>query len=268
MGFARLCTSDPVLDFIRDTYDAIPMKMPDARMAPLTLFAHKGGKFLFLGEMRQVASSWSSPGIDEVDLPDLSGVISNNLSWSAALSLLPSFVAAALTELSLAETTAALETARQRSRGVRISIARAKRAFVSPLVLAQSVQSASVQLPWSMGIPEEFSVYVVDSVLTAKEISLSVEGESAIETAMQLETSLAGKVGSDMILRRKAELTITGKVYTPFAFTCLSTSVTNGMLLSISVSQSRRLRATAVDSITVVPHSIIGGRDELFSMDN
>jgi hypothetical protein len=45
------CRSDPLLEWIRDTYLAHPVRVPSKRVAPLVAFSRTDGKYGHLGEM-------------------------------------------------------------------------------------------------------------------------------------------------------------------------------------------------------------------------
>lgn len=55
MSFSALCKSDPLLDFIRETYAATPIRLPYPRWCPFAIFNMAEGQVRYLGNAAELA---------------------------------------------------------------------------------------------------------------------------------------------------------------------------------------------------------------------
>lgn len=275
MPFTSICKSDPIMDFLRSTYDAIPMRIPDSRMQVFTIFISEYKKARYLGDLKNLAgdSRWSSLRIDETDLPDVSKNTSSRVSLSILLDLLGPFVSA-MTGVPQLDLPLAVDGSRHRDVGARITLTHSKRTFVQPLACAAAFTGSPVKLPSALKLDSdserEHRLFLVDSVLSAKEITLTIDGDASGEVGLKLEEEIAGKTSADYVLRSKSRLVITGKKRAPFAFTCLQLD-TNKRREITGVRLARkvpRLGATAVQTNVPPQHIRLGGPDELIAFDD
>jgi len=65
MGFLGLCKSDPLLNLLRDTFDATPLRVPDQRIKPLYVIAKNGIISKFVGRVDGLFSDIDSLHIIE-----------------------------------------------------------------------------------------------------------------------------------------------------------------------------------------------------------
>lgn len=273
MGFIGICESDPLLEFIRNTYDAIPLKLPDRRFKPLTLFTIVEKRVRYLGELEDLISvhNWTPPRIDETDVPDISKRSSRMLSVGAALDLLGPFLANLLA-LTQVDVEASFKSAKKRSDGVRLVLAKAKRSLVRPIACVSIFEKAKIQLPsglGELGSEKKNPLYLIDSILTAREITLMLEGNNATDEAVKIETGLVGKVSADNVFRRQSELSIRSSTRATFAFTCIKLAVgSSGLITGLDVtSKMPRLGATGVSSVSTIVHESLGAAHELIEFD-
>ncbi|MDH5669813.1 MAG: hypothetical protein OEY86_17580, partial [Nitrospira sp.] len=98
MAFTSLCSSDPLLDFIRSTYGAIPLRVPDQRFQPLALFGVQSRRARYLGTLTEIAESkaWLPPRLTSNELAQVSAVSSNDIGWDAATEILGPFISSTL----------------------------------------------------------------------------------------------------------------------------------------------------------------------------
>ena len=275
MPFTSICKSDPIMDFLRSTYDAIPMRIPDSRIQVFTIFTAEDKKVRYLGDLKQLPGDtrWSSLRTDETDLPDVSKNTSSRVSLSVLLDLLGPFVSA-MTGVPQLNLPVALDGSRHRDVGARITLTRSKRTFVQPLAFAAAFTGSPAKFPKELnldsGSEQEYPLFIVDSVLSAKEITLTMDGDSSGEIGLRLEEEIAGKTSTDYVIRSKSRLVITGKKRAPFAFTCLQLDTNKkkeitGLRLARKVP---RLGATGVQTNAPAEHMGLGGPDELISFDD
>ena len=227
MSFYSICKSDPVLDFIRDTYDATPLKIPDTRINPLTLLTNEKRRVRYLGHIKDVAGkAWKELRPVSQKLPDISEVESRKLSWSIAIDLLNPFLAQSLIP-TLTDTMTSLKAFRSTS--VCVSINGVRRHFISPIRVAKLLESDPIDL---RTINSSGPFYLVDSILVARKITLNMNCPSAVEVATKLENALSGKFSTDAILRSQSCVSIAGNKFVPFAFTCFQLQIDESGLAS------------------------------------
>ena len=146
VGFSAICQSDPILGFLRSTYNAIPLKIPDPRLVPLALFTSVRKRVRYLGDLRTIppTSRWTKIQEDSVDLPDVSQKTSTSISLSVALNLLGPFLGEML-EVAQMDLSGTLKSSRHSDRGVRITLSRSKRTFVQPIACAAAFDGEPIR---------------------------------------------------------------------------------------------------------------------------
>jgi hypothetical protein len=274
MAFSSLCRSDPLLDFIRATYGAIPLRVPDQRFQPLALFTVQERRARYLGTLSELAvdPAWSTPRTSSSELGQVSGTTSNQIAWSAAADLLGPFISNVL-GIDLAPVKAGLKGASRETEGVRIAIGPTRRTMVNPLAISHAIEGKVLRLPATteldFGREGGQALYVIDCVFVARELSLELIGSKARDAAANLEAKLVAKVKASQMLRASSKLTVLGSNRTPFAFTCLRMQATqDGFVEKILLGDaSPRLNATPVDSVANVAHADLGDTHELLAFD-
>jgi hypothetical protein len=274
MAFSSLCRSDPLLDFIRATYGAIPLRVPDQRFQPLGLFTAQDSRARYLGTLSDLAldPAWPAPRSSNNDLGQVSGKTSNQMAWSAAADLLGPFISNVL-GIDLTPVKAGLKGASRESEGVRIDIGSTRRTMVNPLAIAHAIGQKTHRLPTNIegdfGSENGQALYVIDCIFVARELTLELVGSNANDAAASLEAKLVGKAKASQMLRANSKLTITGSNRTPFAFTCLRIQSNQDRYIDKVMlgGKSPRLNATPVDS-TIVAHADLGQSHELLAFDD
>lgn len=273
MPFVKICQSDPLLEFIRKSFDAIPLKYPDSRVTPLGVLAVKRRDVRFMGQLAHLtdASDWKEPNADTVDVPDIAGKTSSQLGWKSSLSLLTPFLSH-MFDIGQGDLSAGLTTRRDSSNGIRICLARTQRSFVAPFVCSRVLSTSVFRVPAqfrtdSQGTETRF--HLIDSILTAREIQLIIEGDAATDAAAELEASLAGKVSASAVFKSKSKVTITGNKRAPFAFTCLELVLEkDGALVGLKVpAKNDRFGATGIQGSTSISHTQLGATNEFVTFD-
>ena len=123
MGFQRLCQSDPLLSFIRETYGATPLRSPDSRWRPFALFSHDGKRIAYLGNLAEQPAADPLPSPARESLPTASLRHSGKLTWESSLSVTSPFLSALL-GLPLAELRAALSGKQHKDATIPIPLGR------------------------------------------------------------------------------------------------------------------------------------------------
>src|SRR4051812_29199872 len=127
MAFKSICASDPLLDFIRSTYGAVPLRVPDQRFQPLALFSVQARRARYLGTLAELArdAAWLAPRTTSNDLGEVSTIASSDIGWSAAADLLGPFISSTL-GIDAAPIKAGLNGASKDTDGVRVVIGSSK----------------------------------------------------------------------------------------------------------------------------------------------
>jgi hypothetical protein len=137
-----------------------------------------------------------------------------------------------------------------------------------------AIENTPVRLPQlfdsEIGNNGSKPLYMADSVLTAKHISISSDNDSSGEFAAKLESDLVGKLSPKAMMKRKSGLTITANEPFPFAFTCLQLSVNDAHeVFGVQLHGNQRyLGATEAGAMVPPSHSILGEADQLMRFDD
>lgn len=269
MAFTTLCKSDPLLEFIRSTYGAIPLRMPDQRFQPLAIFSLQSRRAKYLGTLSEIALDrlWESPRTTSNDLGNVSSVTSSDIGWSAATEILSPFISSSL-GIDATPVKASLNSASKDSEGVRVVIESSKRIMVNPFSIAKSIGDRTHLVPTNLLI-EGHSLYIIDCIFLARQLTLELVGANSSNATASLEAKLVGKAGADQLLRANSKLTITGNSRTPFAFTCLEVQIdSTGYIERVAVGDSQpRLNATPLSSLPHLSRISLGMKNELLSFD-
>jgi hypothetical protein len=267
VGFSTLCNSgDPLLRFIRDTYAAIPVSLPDNRWNPFAIFTVDKGRVRYLGNVADLAGVGEVPRVEDVRLPHLTYEKSSELTWALAVGLAEPFLAAMVGMGLGLEASAKMN--RHRKTHVRISLGRSTRRFCSAVSIASWLDHQNVRLPVSLsGVGP---LYIVDSALYAKELSFTVKGDSATEFTLDLAASVAGKLNPELVLRSSSTVQITGVRPAASGITCLEVTVDDGgRLVGLQLpKQEPHAAATGVAPMQAVPHVDLGDVNELMQFDD
>jgi hypothetical protein len=175
-------------------------------------------------------------------------------------------------QLAQLELEASLDFKRHRNTRVRLALGKTTRNFLSAIACAAWLERSPILLPNTLRLrPDGKSqtIYLVDSALYAKELTILVEGEAGVEFTASLEASLLGKIQPQFLLRSASRLVITGTGSTPFALTCFETSADEtGRLAGISLSPGGpRAAATDVALVSSASHAALGQPNEFIDFD-
>lgn len=265
MGFTRLCGSDPLLDFIRQTYDAVPLRLPDPRWVPLTLFTVSGGRVRQLGVLRDI-----DPGLDlppeRTQLPTVAAQRSSAISWGMAVSVTGPFLSALLGVPLLNLETRLLAKVHRRTEVV-LSLGRASRTSVNMLALAAGLDRTGLRLPQTLRV--DGPLYVVDSVLHSRELTTTVSGVDDTETTAHIAASLVGAIDPEFVVRSASKVTVRGRGDTPFAITCAELErFEDGAIYRLRADvRGPRAAATPIGGFDITSHAVLGDAADLMDFD-
>lgn len=245
MGFQRLCQSDPLLSFIRETYGATPLRSPDSRWSPFALFSRGGQRIVYLGNLAEQPVADPLPSPARESLPTASLRYSGKLTWESSLSVTSPFLSALL-GLPLAELRAALSGKQHKDTTVQISLGRSYRRSVSVIALGLWLDAHEVRLPAVIDTPE--TIYVAHEVYYARELVTSVYDMSTAEFAGQLRSDLAGQVSAELIKERSGAVHVEGTGPTAFAIGCAELRLDPGKSVA-RLRKKKTLRAAATEVV-------------------
>jgi hypothetical protein len=241
---------------------------------PLVLFTTEERRARYLGSLKTIPPSarWDNIRTQEVELPDVSQRTSSRISLSSALDLLGPFIDRML-QITGVNLAASVNASRHGDVGARITRSRTKRSFVQPLACASAIAAQTLPFPRDLALnfePNgEFRLYLVDSVLSARQITITIEGDSSSEVTAKLESELAGKVSANSILSSASRFVITGAKRAPFAFTCLAVDLNRrSEIVGLHMPKILpRLGLSGVQAITPIQHASLGDANELLAFD-
>jgi hypothetical protein len=247
--------------------------MPDRRWQPLTLFTVVDDQVHYLGSALDLDLGGSDrrPRIERMRLPQLAYQRSSALEWGLAIDLIAPFLAAILS-IAQVEIDVSLNVKQHRQTRVRLSLGRTTRAFIAPVACASWLERNPIRLPQNLDLHidgKSQAIYIIDSTLYSKELSILVEGGSGAEFTVSLEASLLGKLQPQSLLRSETRLVITGTDLAPFALTCFEAYVDEtGRLKGIRLPEGGpRAAATDVALMSDATHVVLGQGNELVQFD-
>jgi len=271
MAFDALCKKDPLREHIRNIYDAVPLRIPEARIEPLTLFVSESKNARYIGHFRDLVEKQLLPiKVDSNPIPDITSKKSASTEWATAFNLLGPFITSMLS-ISEIKINAKLKTSIEKSRNVQIGIAKSTRKSISPLRIAKLLDEMRPVIPPSFDWNEKSSrILLVDSVLTSKELLIEFLGDNEANAAMNFEQALLGEVSKDFVIRTGAMLALKTKREVSFAFTCVEAEAgPNGTITKIKVDNSLDdvMQAAPVALVSNVKHIQLGEPDDHFRFD-
>src|SRR4051812_10498676 len=97
MPSLRLCSDDPVLTVLRETFEATPIRVPESRFQPLCVVSRSDRARSFVGALSDLlddssATSLAGLTVGESQMADLSGRETRSVSLSVGLDVLDGFL--------------------------------------------------------------------------------------------------------------------------------------------------------------------------------
>ncbi|MCT9084119.1 hypothetical protein [Streptomyces fulvoviolaceus] len=219
MAFSSLCKTDPLLDFIRDTYQVVPLRLPDARWRPLALFTvdRHDRAVRYLGNARELFGG-PGPRVETVKIPHVEYQRSARHEWGLTLGVVAPFISALL-GIPLPDLEASVTARAYRRTAIQISLGRTSRSLASVLGIASWLEAHPLVLP--APLDPRAALYIVDATVSARELHLSTDSDRGSELTAQLAAAIAGSAEPSRLARSETRLRITGTAPAPFGFSCL-----------------------------------------------
>jgi hypothetical protein len=224
MGLFKKC-EDPLIVEVRKTYNANPIRMPRADIAPLCVIASKRQRADFLGRMQPLLV-----GSDVLDVTPRRAAVSSSLleksrsvNLDVGLNLLGGFLAA------WGVPSAEIGLQFKGATKVSFRFSSVARWFVDATDLSAAVQNRRIKL--SNPLVSNFlgddplGFYVIDATITSRDFAMRVEKTQtdAFNLAIPAIQEIVGKAnaGIQVESRDALEIAFKGSLDMPFAFSCL-----------------------------------------------
>ncbi|WP_316831862.1 hypothetical protein [Pedobacter aquatilis] len=267
MGFTSFCQQDPLAKFIRTTYQAIPLSLPDPRFKPLSIVASDGTHIKYLGTLddESYSTQWLAPRQNKNEISDISKVLSSELKINLGLKLIQPFLTAFIPTLDIGST---FHGQGEGNHKLKISINKVARDYITPMACAKAFQDVKLSLPSLNFSSKECKILLVDSIYTSKEFTLIIEGANSGDITAKLESKIAGNAKSELVYSKENKLVVSGEVPATFAFTCvelLMDGQSNVTGIKIPLD-STRANAVPINSFSL-DHVDIGEATQLVFID-
>lgn len=239
----KLCKNDPVLDILRDAFDANPIRVPEARIQPLRVLISQGGrgKYFYQGELKNVMAESATDvlagiRVEEDQVANFKSRSTNSINAEVGIKVLDGYLSGF--QLTVPQLNAAFRGARE----VSFTFADVVRRHVDPAGLGKAVAKTRVTESTKRLIDEGYELFVIDGVLLSREFSISVTEADSQDFSIKLEilADAIGKGQSHVSITNSTQRDITfcGDDFLAFAFSI------------------RRLKLTPAGVITVIlPHT-------------
>lgn len=245
MTSIKLCGEDPLVALVHDLFGANIVRVPDARVRPLTAVVHRCGRSFFRGSLLPLLADARPLGVqpEASDLTDISGRRSRRVTLDLGVHILRGFLQGL--GLPHADLTAGLEGASYLS--FAFPAARRLALDVGALGWALAGRHLDRGNPAAAILFEQprYELLLVDSVLTSRQIAVTLSGAKGqrlnldLAALRQALAELGGSVGATS--ERDVELTLSSEAELTFAFSCVRLTFDEaGAILAIPPDHSTR----------------------------
>jgi hypothetical protein len=264
----KLCGGDPLLDTLRDLYDATPLRVPEDRVQPARAIATNGRRTRIVGPLEDLLVAES----ESIELPELeshvaslSGKRSRSVDLNVTLGILAGFLPAM--GLSLPHVEAVLAG----SSSVRFSFPEITRRYVDVTRLGKWLTGRQLDpgnLAAKIFTEQRYELLVIDSVLVSTGFTLETGGDGTTSASLDLgglealgaEAETGVKVattGRDLVFSGPSALT--------FAFSCVRVFIADhGILASLEPHQGPRTLGFGGTIVETPNHVLLSDEAELF----
>ncbi len=220
MALIPLCTGDPLLDTLRETFAATPVRIPETRIQPLCALAATGDNASFRGQLQALLTGRHGLEIPIAESPmaALAGKRSRAIRWSVGLKILDGFLHG------LGLPSGSLAANMQGAERVSYSFANLLRRFVDLNQLGQALSGRRIRrtnpaaaIFFDHG---SYALLVIDSVITSDRFSLHVDRAAKSGFSMDLPAmrQVAAMAGTGLALERTTGLDLTFQTPTRLTF--------------------------------------------------
>jgi hypothetical protein len=238
MGFLGICSDDFLVQTLRQTFGANPIRVPEERILPLTVLASDGKRTTFRSKSPSSLLK-GNPSIDvetsTSKMVNLSGKRSRSVKLDLGLKVLDGFLSGM--GIPSAKVTAKFEGARE----ISFSFQDVQRLFVDPGVLGAELAGTAINdasPAAAIFLEPQYQFLIVDSVIQSRDFNIKVESSASNAFSLDVPAiqEIVGnaKLGVEVSSGSSLELTFKAKKHLSFAFSCLRLYVDgNGSVTSM-----------------------------------
>lgn len=276
MSLISLCREDPLVSLVYDLFGANLVRVPDARVRPLCVVVHRGGRTFFRGALLPLLTDRRPLGIplQESELTDISGRRSRRVALDLGLPILRGFLKGF--GFPSAELLAHLE-----------GVSYLQFAFPDVRRLALDINA----LGWALAgrridranpaaailfEPPRYDLLLIDAILISRHITIVLTGGKGqrlnvdVATLQRLIAELGGRVGASH--EGDIEVTLESPDALTFAFSCVRLFFDDeGLIVAMPPDRHRRTLGSTEDGVVVRPSPdrlLLGARPSLVVWDN
>lgn len=221
----QLCQDDPLLSLTRELFGANVVRVPDARIRPLSVVVHRAGRSSFRGSLLPLLTEATPLGVQPTisQLIDISGKRSRRVSLDLGVHILQGFLRGF--GLPAAGVTSGLQGAA----AISFTFPMVRRAAYDVNALGWALAGRGIDRnnPAAALLFDQprYELLLIDSVLLSRHITLTASGSrgrklnadvSALRKAI---TELGGQIGLES--ETDVELTLESPHELTFAFSCI-----------------------------------------------
>ena len=225
MPTITLCHEDPIVSLVRELYGANMVRVPDARVRPLSVIVQRDGRSFFRGSLLPLLTDARPLGIQPEDslLTDISGRRSRRVTIDLGLHILRGF----LSGFGLPH--AGIEVGLNGAAYIAFAFPVARRRSIDINALGWALAGRQIDRtnPAAATLFEEpiYELFLVDSIITSRQIAIVVgaaRGQKVNVDLAALREALAELGGSvEAGADGEVELLLTSKAELTFAFSCV-----------------------------------------------
>lgn len=225
------CRSDPLLDWIRDTYLAHPVRVPSKRVEPLVAFSRTDGKYGHLGEMARFLVEPAKSQLRALEpetglVPDVARHRSRDVDVGVGLDILGGL----LTGMGLPVVPIGVSTEMKRHTSLSFFFTEAEQAWIDPSALGEVLTGPVLQVDNSALAPalrnrKPDALFLIDSVFLSRSFGVSAKRDRSAAAKLDLEAvdAALASANANVKVARHDEDALLFEHDSPlaFAFTCL-----------------------------------------------
>ncbi|WP_322821921.1 hypothetical protein [Chloroflexus sp.] len=246
----HLCPNDPLVSLVHDLFGANAVRVPDARIRPLSVVIHRDNRSVFRGSLLPLLTDSSPLSVQPAvsQLIDISGRRSRRISLDLGLHILRGFL------YGFGVPAASLATSIQGAATVSFSFPTAMRVAYDVNALGWALAGRAIDRsnPAAAVLFEQtpYELLLIDSVLTSRHITITLSGSKGqrlnvdIDALRQMLNDLGGQVGVSG--DSELEVTLASPHDLTFAFSCVRLFFDDeGFITAIPPDLNRRVLGSA-----------------------
>ena len=237
MPILNLCP-DTIIRTLHSVFQANIVRIPESRIKPITAIIRKGKKQRFWGDLSALVDGdllQASEAIQISRMADVSGKQSKNVDLALGLEIMDGF----LRGFQLPST--GIQAQFKGAKKVSFSFKEVERKYIQPAILGGLLVGHALDAENTANdafFSRQADLLVIDSIITSKDFSISVEQSDNKDFKLDVPTiqAIIGKGNTKVKVESATGLDITfkGEEALTFAFTCLKSQIDPAGRISLS----------------------------------